>query len=327
MAHILVTGAAGFIGSHLCERLLVRGDSVVGLDNFNDFYDPLIKRRNVEEVARQGDFRLVEGDIRDERLVQDLLGSEPIDVVVHLAAMAGVRPSLSSPLLYEEVNTRGTLVLLQAARAAGVKRFVFGSTSSVYGKSDRVPFREDDPADRPVSPYAATKRAAELLAFNYHHLYGLDVLILRFFTVYGPRQRPEMAIHKFTRLIEQGEPVPMFGDGSSERDYTYVDDIMDGVVKALDRGRGFGIYNLGESKTVALRALIDRIARCLGREVRIERYQDQPGDVPRTCADVSRARRDLGYDPRIDLDEGLRRFVVWYRSTHGGRRPVAERSP
>jgi len=319
-ASILVTGAAGFIGSHLCEALLERGDRVVGLDNFNDFYDPAIKRANLAGPLARPGFALVEGDIRDAAAVARVFREHAPTSVVHLAAMAGVRPSLQDPALYHDVNCTGTAVVLQAARAAGVGRFVFGSSSSVYGGNPKVPFHEDDDVSRPVSPYAATKRANELTCHTFHHLYGMDIACLRFFTVYGPRQRPEMAIHKFVRLTEAGQPLPLFGDGRSERDYTYVDDILDGVLKAHDRSRGFRIYNLGESRTISLRDLVAAIGRATGREPRVDWQPPQPGDVPRTYADVGRAKAELGYAPKVDLDEGLRRFVAWYRSGPGARR-------
>ena len=319
-ASILVTGAAGFIGSHLCEALLERGDRVVGLDNFNDFYDPAIKRANLAGPLARPGFALVEGDIRDAAAVARVFREHAPTSVVHLAAMAGVRPSLQDPALYHDVNCTGTAVVLQAARAAGVGRFVFGSSSSVYGGNPQVPFHEDDDVSRPVSPYAATKRSNELTCHTFHHLYGMDIACLRFFTVYGPRQRPEMAIHKFVRLTEAGQPLPLFGDGRSERDYTYVDDILDGVLKAHDRSRGFRVYNLGESRTISLRDLVAAIGRATGREPRVDWQPPQPGDVPRTYADVGRAKAELGYAPHVDLDEGLRRFVAWYRAGPGARR-------
>ena len=319
-ASILVTGAAGFIGSHLCEALLERGDRVVGLDNFNDFYDPAIKRANLAGPLARPGFALVEGDIRDAAAVARVFREHAPTSVVHLAAMAGVRPSLQDPALYHDVNCTGTAVVLQAARAAGVGRFVFGSSSSVYGGNPQVPFHEDDDVSRPVSPYAATKRANELTCHTFHHLYGMDIACLRFFTVYGPRQRPEMAIHKFVRLTEAGQPLPLFGDGRSERDYTYVDDILDGVLKAHDRSRGFRVYNLGESRTISLRDLVAAIGRATGKEPRVDWQPPQPGDVPRTYADIGRAKAELGYAPKVDLDEGLRRFVAWYRSGPGARR-------
>jgi len=310
---LLVTGAAGFIGSHLVERLLARGERVVGLDNFDDFYPPAVKRDNLAAAAEHERFRLVEGDVRDRERLERLLAEERVDVVVHLAARAGVRPSLERPELYADVNVRGTVAVFEAARRAGVGRVVYASSSSVYGGNTKVPFSEDDPVERPISPYAATKRATELLAATFHHLYGIEAIGLRFFTVYGPRQRPEMAIHKFTRLIAAGRPVPMFGDGSSRRDYTYIDDCIDGVVAAIDRARGYRIYNLGEARTVALAELIRLIGTALGAEPRIERLPAQPGDVPLTFADVSRARRELGYDPRIPIEDGIDRFVRWFQ--------------
>jgi len=314
---VLVTGAAGFIGSQLSERLLARGDAVVGLDNFNDFYDPAIKRRNVAGLLAGGGFRMVEGDIRDRDLVARAFREHRPASVVHLAAMAGVRPSLADPVLYHDVNCTGTAVMLAAARDAGVSRFVFGSSSSVYGGNTRVPFHEDDDVSRPVSPYAATKRANELTCATFHHLYGMDIAALRFFTVYGPRQRPEMAIHKFVRHVEQGVPLPLFGDGASQRDYTYIDDILDGVLKAHDRSRGFRIYNLGESQTISLRDLVAAIGRATGREPRVDWQPMQPGDVVATFADIRRAREELGYDPRTDVPAGLAKFVAWYRGPAG----------
>jgi len=323
--HVLVTGGAGFIGSHLTRRLLDRGDRVTVLDDFNDFYDPARKRENVRpflESHTADRYRLVEGDIRDRDLVDRLFADEGFDAVVHLAARAGVRPSLAEPVLYEEVNCIGTLHLLEAARAHGPEVFVFGSSSSVYGINDKVPFSEDDEVDRPISPYATTKRTGELLCYNYHHLYGLRTCCLRFFTVYGPAQRPEMAIHKFTGRLARGETVPMFGDGNSRRDYTYIDDIVDGVVAALDLAPGFEIVNLGGAETTALVDLIHWIAEELAVKPRIQYLPVQPGDVPITYADVGKAGRLLGYSPKVPIREGLRRFVAWYRERH----PVASRT-
>jgi len=311
VAKILVTGGAGFIGSHLSERLLARGDEVCVLDNFNDFYDPAIKRRN---AARLRDARVVEGDIRDRGTVAKLFAEGDFDGVVHLAAMAGVRPSLADPHHYHDVNLNGTLNLLEEARQREGLRFVFASSSSVYGANESVPFREADDIHRPVSPYAATKRAGELICYTYHHLYGIPFSCLRFFTVYGPRQRPEMAIHKFVRATLAGEPIPFFGDGTTRRDYTYVDDIVDGTTRALDRCEGYEIYNLGESETISLAELVAAIGEACGKEPVIERLPMQPGDVKVTYADVSKARERLGYDPRTTLREGLRRFMDWYRA-------------
>ena len=317
MGTILVTGGAGFIGSHLVARLLDRGDSVVVLDNFDGYYDPAIKRRNLSHALtgpRSANCSLVEGDIRDRPALESLFSGRRFDVVVHLAARAGVRPSIEDPLLYEDVNVKGTANLLEACRKHAVNRFIFGSSSSVYGDSTDVPFSEDAKVDRPVSPYAATKVAGELLGYTYHHLFGLDVFCLRFFTVYGPRQRPEMAIHKFTRLILDGKTLPRFGDGRTERDYTYIDDILDGLVKSIDKVKGYDIFNLGESRRVSLSRLIEVIEHETGAKARVESLPDQPGDVRMTCADIGKARRLLGYDPRVPIEEGVRRFVTWLRS-------------
>jgi UDP-glucuronate 4-epimerase len=314
MKRILVTGAAGFIGSTLVDRLLGRGDAVTGLDDFDPFYDPAIKRRNLAQASASPRFRLFEVDLRDRAAMLAALAAEKPDVVVHLAAQAGVRPSILKPQLYVDVNVTGTLNLLDAMTAAGCRRLVYGSTSSVYGAGSKPPFTEQDVADRPISPYAATKRAAELLCHTWHALHGLRVTVLRFFTVYGPRQRPEMAIHKFARLMLAGQPVPRFGDGSSLRDYTYVDDILDGVLKAVDRDDGFDVFNLGESQMNSLDQLVALLAKELGVTPRIEKLPDQAGDVPATCADITKSRRVLGYDPRVALPEGIRRFVQWLRA-------------
>lgn len=308
---ILVTGAAGFIGSHLVERLLARGDRVVGLDNFDPFYPRETKERNLSGPASQRDFQLIEGDLRDDEALEAAL-SGGVDSIVHLAARAGVRPSIKDPAGYSDVNVRGTALLLQAAERAGVKRVIYASSSSVYGGNVKVPFSEDDPVDSPVSPYAATKKATELLASTFHHLYSMDTIGLRFFTVYGPRQRPEMAIHSFTRAIDAEEPVNMYGDGSSRRDYTYVDDCIDGVVSAIDNASGSRIFNLGVSDTTRLDELVSMIGRELGKEPRVRRLPTQPGDVPVTYADISRAKRELGYDPQTRVAAGIARFVRWY---------------
>jgi len=315
--HILVTGGAGFIGSHLTRRLLERGERVTALDDFNDFYDPALKRENAAAFAGRADWRLVEGDIRDAALVDALFERERFDAVVHLAARAGVRPSLKEPILYEEVNCIGTLRLLEAARRHGPANFVFASSSSVYGINEKVPFAEDDPVDLPISPYATTKRAGELLCFNYSHLYGLRTSCLRFFTVYGPAQRPEMAIAKFTDLIARGRTLPLYGTGQTRRDYTYIDDIVDGIVAALELAPKFEIFNLGGSQTTTLIDLVHWIAGELGVEPRIELLPEQPGDVPITFADVAKAGRMLGYAPKVPIREGLARYVDWYRRRAG----------
>ncbi len=310
---ILVTGAAGFIGSHLCDALLEGGHAVMGLDNFNDFYDPAIKARNIAPAERHPAFELVRGDILDRALLADLFARFRPEVVVHLAAWAGVRPSIDRPRLYQQVNIEGTTNLLEQCRASGVDRFVFASSSSVYGDREQVPFREDDRVDMPISPYAATKAAGELLCYTWHHLFGLHCHCLRFFTVYGPRQRPEMAIHKFARLMADGQPITLYGDGSSSRDYTFVDDIVAGVVASVERVQGYRIYNLGESKTTTLAELVDHLARSLGVTPTIERLPLQPGDVSRTFADLTRARGELDYDPKVDIATGIDRFVTWFR--------------
>jgi UDP-glucuronate 4-epimerase len=313
LSRIVVTGGAGFIGSHLCEALLARGHDVLALDNFDDFYDPSTKRRNLEGVGAAERFTLIEGDIRDEHAVDRAIG-QGADLLVHLAARAGVRPSIEQPLLYTDVNVRGTLVLLEACRRHGVSTFIFGSSSSVYGNNEKIPFAESDPVDDPISPYAATKKAGELLCHSYHHLHGMAVTCLRFFTVYGPRQRPDLAIHKFARLILAGKPIPVFGDGSMMRDYTYIDDIIDGTLRAIEHAGGYHIYNLGESRPVPLRDLIARLEEALGQQAVIDRRPLQPGDVARTYADVSLAQRELGYQPSTDLETGLARFVKWLRA-------------
>ena len=313
--NILVTGGAGFIGSHLVDRLLAEGGwRVTVVDDFNDFYDPGMKRANVAAYLKQEGYRLVEADIRDAAGLARVFGGADFDCVVHLAARAGVRPSLSEPLLYNETNVTGTLHLLELAREHKVRQFVFGSSSSVYGINAKVPFSEEDPIRQPISPYAATKAAGELLCHAYAHLYGLRAVCLRFFTVYGARQRPDLAIHKFARLIDEGKPIPVFGDGTTRRDYTYVDDIIAGVRAAVDfRESAYEVVNLGESRTVELRELIALLEKELGRRAEIEWQPEQPGDVPQTFADISKARRLLGYDPRTDIEEGIRRFVRWFK--------------
>jgi UDP-glucuronate 4-epimerase len=316
MPTAIVTGAAGFIGSHLSEALLGRGWVVKGVDSFDPFYDPDVKRRNVKACLQNGRFSLVQADIRDGSAMDNLLG-QGADVVVHLAARAGVRPSIEQPVLYHDVNVTGTCVLLEAARKNKVGRFVFASSSSVYGNNPKVPFSESDNVDFPISPYAATKKAGELICHSYHHLFAMDITCLRFFTVYGARQRPDLAIHKFARLIETGQPIPVFGDGSMMRDHTYIGDIVAGILAAVERCKGYHIYNLGNSNPVSLSALIAAIEAALGKKADIRRLPLQAGDVDRTFADVTRAREDLGYSPATDLREGLKRFVEWLRSEAG----------
>ena len=310
---ILITGGAGFIGSHLAERLLADGRRVVVLDNFDPYYEPAIKRRNVAHAIGHPAYRLIEGDIRDRSLVDEVFAAEQIGAVVHLAARAGVRPSIRDPRLYTSVNLGGTTELLQAAEAHGVERFVFGSSSSVYGNNEKVPFAESDSVDEPISPYAATKRAGELLCYAAHHLSGMKVACLRFFTVYGPRQRPEMAIHKFARLLDEGSAIEQYGDGSSARDYTYVEDIVEGVVRALEHATAFHIWNLGGSRTITLSQLVGKIAGGLGVEPQIRQLEAQPGDVERTWADISRVRAELDWTPRVGIDRGLSLFLDWFK--------------
>ncbi len=312
---VLVTGAAGFIASHLVERLLAGGKSVVGLDNFDRFYDPAIKEANLRVARDSSDFLLARGDLRSP---EDLAGlPDGVDTIVHIAARAGVRPSIEEPLLYYDVNVNGTLRLLELARDRGIRRFVFASSSSVYGNNPKVPFSEAHRVDNPISPYAATKKAGELLCHSYTHLYGISCLNLRFFTVYGPRQRPDLAIHKFARLLASGDEIPMFGDGSTQRDYTYIDDILKGVEGALrwveENEGGYEIVNLGESRTVSLREMIRVVGEEMGVKPRIRRLPMQPGDVERTYADISKARRLLGYEPTWEFREGVREFIRWLR--------------
>ena len=315
---LLVTGGAGFIGSHVVDRRLAAGDRVVVIDDFNDFYDPELKRQNVAPHLANPGYRLVEADIRDRDTVFRVFEEERFDAVVHLAARAGVRPSLTQPVLYEEVNCVATLHLLEAAVACGKPRFVFASSSSVYGINSKLPFSEDDPIERPISPYAATKRAGELHVFTAHHIHGIEAVCLRFFTVYGPRQRPEMAIAKFIRLIETNQPVPFYGDGRSRRDYTYVDDIVDGVEAALNRPRGFDIINLGGARPITLADLVAAIESATGKKAHLDGRPDQPGDVPVTFASVEKAERLLGFRARVPLAEGLRRSVEWNRARARG---------
>ena len=311
LRRILITGGAGFIGSNLCEALLDQGREVHVLDNFNNYYDPAIKRKNIEKALTYATYSISEGDIRDQELVAEVIATFNPQAIIHLAAMAGVRPSIEKPHLYNDVNIAGTTVLLEAVREHPVQNFVFGSSSSVYGSHDRVPFSEEDVLSKPISPYAATKLAGEQLCFTYHHLFDLPISCLRFFTVYGPRQRPEMAIHLFARKIMNGESITLFGDGSSRRDYTYVDDIIDGVIRSLDRAQGFEIFNLGESRTVGLSELVSILEDTIGLKADIRFEPDQPGDVPITYADVSKAGRVLGYKPAVPIEEGIRRMVKW----------------
>ncbi|MEN6423753.1 MAG: GDP-mannose 4,6-dehydratase [Phycisphaerales bacterium] len=312
----LVTGAAGFIGSHLTERLLRDGWAVVGVDSFDTFYDPRIKRNNIAGSLSHPAFRLVEADIRDTAAMERAVEPDT-DAIVHLAARAGVRPSIAEPALYADVNINGTVTLLEIARQRGIPKFVFASSSSVYGNNRKVPFSESDNVDFPISPYAATKKAGELICHTYHHLHGLAINCLRFFTVYGPRQRPDLAIHKFAKLIEEGKPIPVYGDGSMMRDFTFIDDILSGVVAAMDRCTGFEVYNLGESQPISVNDLIAELEHALGKKAIRQYLPVQPGDVDRTYADIARAQTQLGYKPSTDIRAGLACFVAWFRRNRG----------
>lgn len=315
----LLTGAAGFIGSHVAEALIAQGYRVVGLDNLDSFYAEPLKRANLDEISRStngANFSFVKGDIREADAINQLVAQQRPSVIVHLAARAGVRPSIQQPALYADVNLRGTANLLEAARTHNVERFVMASSSSVYGNNEKTPFSETDDVNEPISPYAATKRACELLAHTFHHLYNLPVASLRFFTVFGPRQRPDLAIMKFMRMIAHEEPIPVFGDGSMARDFTYIDDIVRGVLASIDRipAHGYRIWNLGSDRPVRLDAMIDAIGRTVGKAPVIDRKPNQPGDVERTWADLTRAKAELDYTTPTSFDEGLARQWEWLRA-------------
>jgi UDP-glucuronate 4-epimerase len=317
---ILVTGGAGFIGSHLVERLLAAGYSVAILDDFNDFYDPRLKHANIARFAK--DVAVHHVDLRDDALVRNLFHHEKFEVIAHLAARAGVRPSIQHPQLYYDTNVTGTLHLLEAARVTGLEKFIFASSSSVYGASKIVPFSENQGLTQTLSPYAATKIAGEFLCSTYSHLYQLRVVALRYFTVYGPRQRPDLAIHQFTRRIYAGQPIEQFGDGTTRRDYTFIDDVIQGTMAALDyEGPRFDIFNLGESDTIQLKDLIVAIENALGKKAKINQLPEQPGDMPLTCADISKARKLLGYNPTTPLSQGLPKFIDWFLQIQRTARP------
>jgi len=310
---VLVTGGAGFIGSHICEKLLNRGDEVIVVDELNDFYSPSIKKENLADIKKHGNYQFYQVDICNQEQMKEIFIKEKPDSVIHLAARAGVRPSLSQPILYEQVNVIGTINLLELCRQMPVKNFVFASSSSVYGINSKLPFSETDPINQPISPYATTKRSGELLAFNYSHLYNLPITCLRFFTVYGPRQRPEMGIHKFTRKIFNDEPIEIYGNGESRRDYTYIDDIVTGVINALDRVKQFAIYNLGESSPINLSDLVLTIEQAIGKKAITKHLPEQPGDVPITFADISLAKTELDFNPKTDIKTGISYFIDWYK--------------
>lgn len=312
--NFLVTGGVGFIGSHVCERLLEAGHAVCALDDLNDFYDPAIKQSTLRELqSRAQSFSFVHADITNRGEVDEIFGSMAFDQIIHLAARAGVRPSLENPALYQRVNVEGTVNVLEAARERGVKKITIASSSSVYGVNSKVPFSEADPIFNAISPYAASKLACEALGHVYHHVHGMDVCMLRFFTVYGPRQRPDLAIHKFARLMQSGQPIPVFGDGNTSRDYTYVDDTVDGVIAATEKEFGYEIINLGESQTVELDRLIELIEQAMGEKAEINRQPAQPGDVPITFANIEKAQRLLGYNPQVKIEDGIPRFIEWFR--------------
>src|ERR1700730_5226878 len=315
---ILVTGGAGFIGSHLVEKLLAGGHGVAILDDFNDYYDPEIKRENIAAVSK--DVAIHRVDLREDAAVRNLFHGEKFDTIMHLAARAGVRPSIQHPRLYYDTNVNGTLHLLEAARVTGVERFIFASSSSVYGISKTVPFSEDLHLTQTISPYAATKIAGEFLCSTYSHLYKLRAVALRYFTVFGPRQRPDLAIHQFTKKISAGQPIDQFGDGSTRRDYTYIDDIIQGTMAALNyAGPLFDIFNLGEIETILLKDLIAALETALGKKAKINQLPEEPGDVPLTCADISKARKLLGYKPTTKFNEGLPKFIDWFLKSQANR--------
>lgn len=323
---ILVTGGAGFIGSHLVERLLKEGYKVICLDNFNDYYNPKLKEKNISNVLDNPNFELIRGDILDTKLLHHIFKGEGLrtldsgpSTIVHLAAMAGVRASIVSPDLYVDVDVKGTLNLLDMAQMYEIKQFIFASSSSVYGINKKVPFREDDPIQLQISPYAAAKKSAELFCMTYNHLYNIPITILRLFTIYGPRQRPDMAIRKFTCLALKDKHITMFGDGTSKRDYTYVSDCIDGFISSLKNPMDFEIFNIGSGKTIQLKELIELIGRATGKEIKIEHLDNQVGDVPITFSDITKARKLLGYEPEVSIEKGVRTFVEWYKNEYKER--------
>lgn len=314
----LVTGCAGFIGSYVTEALLAQGKTVVGIDNFCDFYNPQIKRQNIANALQNKHFVLKKTDIRNKEDLQQIFKEYRPKLVIHLAAMAGVRPSIEQPELYNEVNITGTLNILEAMKAFEVNKLVFASSSSVYGNNKKVPFAETDNVDKAISPYASTKKAAEVIAHTYHYLYGIDMMLLRFFTVYGERQRPDLAIHKFTKMISEGKPIPFYGDGTSRRDYTYIEDIVNGVLMSLNYVENheniYEILNIGESRTISLKEMVETIEKALNKKAIIDQQPMQPGDVTQTYADITKAKQLIGYEPKTDFEEGIAHFVAWYQN-------------
>ena len=311
---ILITGAAGFIGSHLSEHFVKLGHSVIGIDNFDNFYPAKFKELNLSELKENEKFQFNKADIRDKEALNKIFASTQINVVIHLAAKAGVRPSIESISEYYDVNVNGTVTLLEAMRLNGVNKLLFASSSSIYGNNEKVPFAETDIVDNPISPYASTKKSGELLCHVYHHLYNFDISCLRFFTVYGPRQRPDLAIHKFIRLIDEEKAIPFYGDGNTSRDYTFIDDIIEGIDCAFRHLDGYNIYNLGESKVISLRHLLETIEQSLNKKAVLNQLPLQPGDVTKTFADISKAKSEIGYNPKYDFETGINKFVEWYNS-------------
>ncbi len=314
---ICITGGAGFIGSHVVEKLLSAGHTITVIDNFNNFYDPSIKRKNIEPFLTNDNFKLFETDIRNSNEIDRIFSENKFDELIHLAAMAGVRPSIENPVLYNDINLIGTMNLLEACRKNKIRKLIFASSSSVYGNNKKVPFSESDPVDNPISPYASTKKSGELMVYTYHHLYNIKSACLRFFTVYGPKQRPEMAIHLFTDRIYNGKEIKMFGDGSSKRDYTFVEDIVDGILSCRTAEYGYEVFNLGRSDTIKLSELIKKIENKLGKKAKSKRIKQQPGDVDQTYADISKAKKILHYNPKVSIDDGLEQFINWYLQTKG----------
>lgn len=312
--NILLTGGAGFIGSNLCESLLSNDNNVICLDNFNDYYDPIIKRENIKNIQSHKNFKLYEGDILDKAYLDYILSKNHIDVIIHLAAMAGVRNSIDKPHLYYDVNVMGTLNILEAMRIHKIKNMIFASSSSVYGNNRKVPFSESDNVDFPISPYATSKKAGELLCYTYHHLYDFNINCLRFFTVYGPRQRPDLAIYKFTKALFDDNPITIYGDGQTLRDYTNIKDIMQGIINAIKNLDGYNIFNIGESKSISLLDLVKLLEKYTGKPANINFISMQIGDVIQTYADITKAKRILGYSPEVELEDGLKEFIDWYRT-------------
>ncbi len=316
---ILITGGSGFIGSTLSESL-IENNKIINIDNFNDFYNPDIKRNNIKKLIDFRNYVLIENDIRNAKILNEIFERHKPDIVIHIAAMAGVHPSINSPELYEEVNVRGTINILQAMKKHGARNLIFASSSSVYGNDSKIPFKEDEPLGKVISPYAATKKSNEDFCYVYHHLYGLNIIALRFFTVYGPRQRPDLAIHKFTRMILNGEPIPFYGDGTTMRDYAYIDDVVRGINASveyvLSNKNVFEIINLSGNKPVTLNEMVAQIEKATGKKAIINKLPMQPGDVIRTYADISKAQRLLNFQPNTPFEEGIQKFVDWYLKTN-----------